>query len=127
MLSLELRDVVIDFVENRKSIQELEDWYIPRLPFFLANPNSTDSELLSEIEVGLAEYHDGILNNDELRKGLQKAVKALSNIIRIVSIDSDGVHEGEMITASSLVPRSTSIARQLSTRQNVDFSSIITM
>jgi len=111
MLSLELRDVVLEFVENRKSIQDLEDWCIPRLPFFLANPNSTDSELLAEIEIGLAEYHNGTLNKDELRQDLLDAVKSLSNIIEIVTIDRDGVHEGDMIASSTLAPYPTSIAR----------------
>ncbi len=70
MLSYELREKVAQFVGHRLSIQELEEWLVPRLPLYLTFTPSSDGKLAGAVELGLAELSDGLTTEAELRRSL---------------------------------------------------------
>ncbi|MCA9940743.1 MAG: hypothetical protein KC418_19030 [Anaerolineales bacterium] len=75
MLSSKLRRKIVQFIENAITIEELEDWYVARLPLLLIDPHSTDSDLVSAIELGLAELNAGIRDENNLRHFLEEALR----------------------------------------------------
>jgi hypothetical protein len=75
MLSYELRDMVLQFIDSKITIKQLEEWLVPRLPVFLKFPDSSDANVVAAIELGLAEISDEIRTEDELRKLFQDAIQ----------------------------------------------------
>jgi hypothetical protein len=67
MLSYELEEKVLQYVNYEISLEQLEDWLVPRLPAFLVFSDSSDSDVVAAIELSLAEISDGIRTEDELR------------------------------------------------------------
>lgn len=80
MLSAELRDKLRDFVESNIRISDLEEWLVPRLPFFLRFPNSTDADVVSAVELGLAHMANSITTKDEFRDYLKQLLQAQTAI-----------------------------------------------
>jgi len=74
MLTSELFDIVDQYLERVISLQELEDWLVPRLPFFFKLPYSSGEELVTAIEVGLAEISDKTLTEEDFRSSLRDAI-----------------------------------------------------
>ncbi len=70
MLSHELRDKVLQYVNAEITLEELEDWLVPRLPEYLTFQPSTDAEVAGAIELGLAELSDCLITEDDLRRSL---------------------------------------------------------
>lgn len=81
MLSSELRNQIIKFVDQEISIEELEDWYVPRLPFFLNSPHSSDAEVIAALELALHEFSSGTISENELRMTLLDAIRDKETII----------------------------------------------
>ncbi len=75
MLSSKLRRKIIQFLENAITIEEFEDWYVARLPLLVADPYSVNSDLVSAIELGLAELNAGIRDENNLRQFLEEALR----------------------------------------------------
>lgn len=75
MLSLELRNIIYQFVNSEITIEELENWYVPRLAFLLSDPNSDDADVVAAVELGLAELSNGLTDEDELRATLASVLK----------------------------------------------------
>jgi hypothetical protein len=71
MLSYELKEKALQYAEGHISLEELEDWLIPRLPAYLAFQSSTDAEVAGAIELGLAEIGDGLIGEVEFRRSLR--------------------------------------------------------
>lgn len=80
MLSYELSEKVTKYLDKEISLSELEEWIVPRLPIFLQSPQSSDAEVISAFELGLAEMTDSIRTEDEFRKLLQQALSEQSEI-----------------------------------------------
>ena len=80
MLSSDLRDKVLQFVESSITVSQLEEWLVPRLPFFLRSPDTADANFIAAIELGLAEMGSGIKTKNEFC-GLLKKVLRENNAI----------------------------------------------
>ena len=74
MLTSELFDIVDQYLERVISLQELEEWLVPRLPFFFKLPYSGVEELVATIEVGLADISDGTISEEEFRQSLRDSI-----------------------------------------------------
>jgi hypothetical protein len=75
MFSSELRNKIIEFAENKITIAELEDWLVPNLPTLIASPTSIDTDIVSVIELGLAELNSGLRSQEELTNYLLEALR----------------------------------------------------
>ena len=71
MFTSELFDVVDQYLERIISLQELENWVVPRLPIFFKLPYFGGEELITEIEMGLAEIGDKTLTEEAFRSSLR--------------------------------------------------------
>jgi hypothetical protein len=87
MISLELRDKLLQYINAETTLEQLEDWVVPRLPAFLKEPSSTDADIISAIELGLAEISDDIRTEDELRAYLNEALQEVNVLFQV----SDGL------------------------------------
>jgi len=74
MLSSELREKITEFVESDMPMNELEEWLVPRLPWFMREPYSADSNVVAEVELGLAETNAGIQTIKEFRDNLKRVL-----------------------------------------------------
>ena len=75
MLSSELSNKILEFVESSITMSQLEEWLVPRLPFFLRTPNSADADVVSAVELGLAEVSSRIRTNEEFRNYLRHVLR----------------------------------------------------
>lgn len=75
MLSFMLKEKVLAFLAGELTLQELEEWYVPRLPLLVTNLESVETELVSALDLGLAEMNDGIRTEDELRILLVETIR----------------------------------------------------
>jgi hypothetical protein len=75
MISSQLRDQVIEFIDGHQSPRELEDWIVPRLEYFLQKPHTRDAELVTAVELGLVELGQGTLTEDDLRLELSDEIQ----------------------------------------------------
>ncbi len=75
MVSFELQQIVLAYIERRITVAELEDWLVPRLPTYLGSGRDPASELVSGIELGLAELGDGLITEDEFRANLARLLR----------------------------------------------------
>src|SRR3972149_5242112 len=80
MLSSDLRDKVLQFVESSINMGQLEEWLVPRLSFFLRTPDTVDADVVAAIELGLAEVSSGIKTKDEFRDYLKNVLRENSAI-----------------------------------------------
>lgn len=71
MFSKELQDQVILYIYNAISLQDLEEWIVPRMHRFIQNPESDDADLIAEIELQLSEYSDGLKIEAEIKAELR--------------------------------------------------------
>ena len=83
MLSLELWQLASQFVESRLTIEQLEDWLVPRLPAIMQSPDSADADFAAVIELGLAEMSDGMLDDAQLREELAREMKKHQSVATI--------------------------------------------
>jgi hypothetical protein len=74
MLSSELRDKLVQFIQLGITTDQLEEWLVPRLPFLLRSPNTADADIVAAVELGLAEVTSGIRTLDEFRDYLKSAL-----------------------------------------------------
>jgi hypothetical protein len=88
MISSELKDKVFQVINDELTVEQLEEWLAPRLPTFLASPNSADSDIVSAIELGLAEINDGIRTKDSLLRLLQSVIDGEEMILSFESHSS---------------------------------------
>jgi hypothetical protein len=81
MLSSELRNQVTLFIESRITLEELETWFVPRLPIYLSIPNSADADVIAAIELGLAEVDNNLRSEAEVRSLLAEVLNQQQTII----------------------------------------------
>ena len=74
MLSYEFKDVIFEFIQSNITVQQLEEWLVPRLPTLIKEQDSSDADVVATIELGLAEMSDGIRTEEDFRKLLFDAV-----------------------------------------------------
>lgn len=74
MLSYELREQVLDYINNRIDFEDLQDWYVPRLRQFLEDPNSADADMIAAIELASVQLAEGLSSEDEVKFMLLDAI-----------------------------------------------------
>lgn len=67
--------VVYEYLDNAMTLEQLEDWLVPRLPVLFQIPDAPIARLAATIELGLAEIGDGVIDEEEFRNLLQSAVR----------------------------------------------------
>lgn len=75
MLSPELKNKIADYVGSTITLEQFEDWIVPRLRGYLRNLGTTDSNAVSAIELGLSEMSAGLKNEVEFRSDLEKITR----------------------------------------------------
>lgn len=75
MLTPELKQKIIEYLLHEISLQELEEWMVPFESHFLADPDSADADAISAIELGLAEWSDGLRSQEEVRRLLREVIE----------------------------------------------------
>lgn len=70
MISFELLNKIQQFINNEISVQELEEWTVPRIHLLLVPAESDEADLVATIELGLAEISEGIIEVEDLRETL---------------------------------------------------------
>lgn len=70
--STELSSRLMDYLERRISLGELESWVAPRLPVFLDSPDSEAARLAGAIELSCAELGDGLRSERSIRLSLRR-------------------------------------------------------
>ena len=68
MLSYELRKVIYEFIQSNITVQQLEEWLVPRLPTLIKKHDSSDADVVATIELGLAEMSDGVRTEEDFRR-----------------------------------------------------------
>ena len=76
MISSDLMDQITQYLNNQITINDLEDWLVPREPWLLRDPISDDADIVGVIELGLAEMGSGIRSEEEFRDFLRNSISA---------------------------------------------------
>lgn len=80
MLLTDLLSAVYEFLEDRITLDELEDWVATRFPELFRIPQSPAAKLAATIELGLAEMSDSLIDEDDFRSELRNAVQQYTTI-----------------------------------------------
>ena len=108
--SSELYEQVVMFIHGDISVRDLEDWYVPRLPYYLRSPSPGDDDLIATIELALAERTAGILDDEGVKRQLNVAISGpVSIILRRPVVAEDGTVS---ITTTSLGQSGRAIDRE---------------
>ena len=83
MLTSELFSVVDQYLARDITLEELEDWLVPRLPFFFKLPYSSDTEFVAEIEMALADMS----NQTQTEDGFRSLLKNLLEQVQVVWVE----------------------------------------
>lgn len=67
MISFELSNTISQYITSEISLEELENWLVPRLPAILRSPETEDAGIVAEIELGLAEISNRYWTEEEFR------------------------------------------------------------
>lgn len=65
--SLDILRIARDYVDGTISLDDVQEWLVPRLGIFLADPHSTASELAGLLELGFADIAAGEADEREFR------------------------------------------------------------
>lgn len=65
--SIEVFSKLNDYLERRITLWDLESWLVPRLPIYLAIPESAVGQLVGTIELCLAELQVGLRSERSVR------------------------------------------------------------
>lgn len=104
MISVEVNDKIHQFLEGQITLHELDDWIVPYLPCLAVDPHSADMEIVSVIELGIAEIDDGISSEEILRNQLLNLIKNIN-----LMYEGDPCNESLMSSSSNetIVPSQT--------------------
>lgn len=80
MIASELRERITQYVDNALSLEELEEWLIPRLPIYARESDSEDANAVATIELGLAELSEELFTEEQLREQLQALLNRMHSI-----------------------------------------------
>jgi len=70
-VELEIRERLVDYVEGRIDLRQFQEWFVPRAwQEASAHPVGPLHDLISLVELRLAEFSNGHLTTEELRKTL---------------------------------------------------------
>ena len=80
MFLLEFFEKIYSYLEETISLRDLEDWLVPRLPLLFSLPKSSMTDLISTIELGLAEMSSGTLSEEEFRNRVWDYLRTLQTV-----------------------------------------------
>lgn len=80
MISNDLRQMLFSFAENEVTLEQFEDWLVPRLPLLISDPDSANAEVVAAVELGLAELSSGIRSATDVRSLVRKALSEQSSV-----------------------------------------------
>lgn len=84
---------MLEFVQGSITVSELEEWLVPQIPALISDPDSVEADLVSAIELGIAELQAGIRSNDDLilflRQVLSENAVILINLSKTVAGSSN--------------------------------------
>lgn len=83
MLSYELREQVLDYINNRLDLENLEDWYVPRLRQFLEIPESADAEIVAALELAVTHLSNDLQTEDEIKDMLWNVLSKHSPVMHL--------------------------------------------
>jgi hypothetical protein len=89
MLSSELEAQVREYSNHSIDLKQLNEWLAARLPGYLENAPSDDSDLIGALELGMAEMDDGIATEDDLRESLGELLRERNTVESSVSFNSE--------------------------------------
>lgn len=90
MLSQELYNKVLEYLEGDLSLTELRRWYGPNLFRWLKDPESSEAKIVSAIELVDSEVHDGIRTEEEARDYVRAALIEHGNIHEVLDNPDPG-------------------------------------
>lgn len=93
MLSLGFKNIITQVIERTISIEEFEDWYVPRLSFLLRDPDSDDADVIAFIELVLAEINAGIVNESDALKRIAGFAQKYDTIMTTWTSPTDTIIE----------------------------------
>lgn len=80
MLTPELKQKMIEYLQREISLQELEEWMVPYESHFLADHDSADADAISAIELGLAEWSAGLCSEEDVRRLLKEVIEQYETV-----------------------------------------------
>ena len=92
MISLELRDQINQVISKTTSIEDFEEWLVPRLPELITPPNSIDSDVVAAIELGFAEMAAHIRTEEEFIEYLHDILNEQSTTVVSYSTTSSNTN-----------------------------------
>ena len=116
MLSHELRDLVFELIQSNITVEEFEEWLVPRLPLYLEQPNSSNSDVVAAIELGLTEVSDGIKTEEDFRTFLLDIIREQSTILSFYPVEQ----ARDITTSSNQTATVTFLAADVFTVTAVD-------
>lgn len=75
MLSQDLRDMVSRYVEDEVSMTDLENWVVSHLESLVPGPDTDDADVVSAIELALAEWSDGLRTEESAKLYLRDVLQ----------------------------------------------------
>jgi len=84
MSTFEIRERINNYIEDKISLQELEEWIVAKMPALIYDPLSVESNLAAAVELCLAEYAEGIRDEERVRQYLRAAL--LEHRVTVVAI-----------------------------------------
>lgn len=112
MLSYELREHVLDYINNRIDLEDLEDWYVPRLRRFLEDPNSADADVIAAIELISVHLMEGLSSEEEARDMLWDALAQHSSVMHR-NLSEYLYTPGEIVADTSTSSSGTTTLREM--------------
>ena len=100
MVSFDLVDKIIQYISSKITFTQLEEWFVPRLPVFIRDPESDDADIISAIELGLSEMNAGIISENEFRSLLANEL--------VKTVESDSSFESQALQSYSITGSSMS-------------------
>ncbi|MBX3278529.1 MAG: hypothetical protein KF868_11060 [Acidobacteria bacterium] len=85
MLDLEIRQHLIDYLTEKVTIQEFQEWFVPATWDIDQTDNQSAKDLANDIELALAEFTSGHLDEEELHRELLPLAQNVRMVIGNVS------------------------------------------
>lgn len=82
MLSYELRENILDYVNSGIDFEVLREWYVPRLREFLAQPESADADVVAVLENLSVMLAEDLISDDDAKDLLWDALGQHSDLLR---------------------------------------------
>lgn len=112
MLTSQFLSVIDEYMEGAISLEQLEDWLVPRLPVLfrlpLAEPDAAD--LAAAVELGLAEVSNQAKTEEEFRKMLKALLGELTSVR--AAYPSDKVTVSESSNQTFVMPAVQRVAAE---------------